>query len=149
MPARILPDVSKLRAMVEQGLTHQEIADLLSRETGYPIRRSTVSAALHRANETQSAKRYDEEIPWRVRQEHQTHYAVRMLRLLGRRRAGIVNSAEADRRLDSWLAQLAAAGAVVTYVEDTPEGFFYIAGRPDANGIPVQRDYEEFVAGTA
>lgn len=115
---------------------------MLSRETGYPIKRSTVSAALHRANETKSAKRYGEEIPWRVRQEHQTHYAVRMLRLLGRRRAGIANSAESDKRLDSWLAQLAEAGAVVTYVEDTPEGFFYIKGTPEIDGVPIQRDYE-------
>lgn len=121
-----------------ESMTHQEIANALSRETGYPIKRSTISAALHRAGETVSAKKYAEEIPWHVKQEHQTHYAARMLRLLGRRRAGITNSAEADKRLDSWLAQLGEAGAVVVYVEDTPEGFFYVEGEPDRDGIPIQ-----------
>src|SRR5687768_6614608 len=109
MPARILPPTSELKAMVSQGLTHEEIARVLSRETGYSISRSTVSAALHRANETEKAKKYNEEIPWRVKEEHQTHYAARMLRLLGRRRAGVQNSEESDKRLDSWLRQLSEA----------------------------------------
>lgn len=140
MPTRILPPTATLKALVEQGLTHKQIAEVLSRDTGYPISRSTVSAALHRANETNPAKRYPEEIPWIVREEHQTHYAARMLRLLGRRRAGIANSAEADKRLDAWLRQLENAGAVVTYVPDTPDGFYYTKGEPDANGVPILRE---------
>ena len=140
MPARILPPTAELKALVAKGLTHQQIADVVSRETGYKISRSTVSAALHRANESTPAKKYPDEIPWTVREEHQTHYAARMLRLLGRRRAGITNSTEADKRLDSWLAQLKEAGAVVTYVEDTPTGFHYVQGEPDETGIPVLRE---------
>jgi len=126
--------------MVEQGLTHEQIAEIITRESGRPISRSTVSAALHRAGRTTPAKKYAEEIPWTVRQEHQTHYAARMLRLLGRRRAGITNSAEADQRLDSWLKGVEEAGAVVVYVPDTPEGFYYIVGEPDVPGIPVKAD---------
>lgn len=137
MPARILPPTSRLKAMVSQGMTHQEIADTVTRETGYPVSRSTVSAALHRANETQPAKKYPEEIPWTVREEHQTHYAARMLRLLGRRRKGITNSQESDQRLDAWLASLEEAGAVVIYVPDRKDGFFYVEGTPDVPGIPV------------
>lgn len=129
--------------MVEQGLTHQQIAEVVSRQTGHRVSRSSVSGALHRANATQPAKRYPEEIPWTVRDEHQTHYAARMLRLLGRRRRGIQNSAEADKRLDSWLRQLREAGAVVTYVPDTPDGFYYTYGEPDENGIPVLRELPE------
>lgn len=140
MPARILPPVSRLRQLVDQGMTHQQIADLITRETGQPVGRSTVSAALHRAGESQLAKKYPEEIPWIVREEHQTHYAPRMLRLLGRRRKGIQNSAEMDARLDSWLRQLSDAGAVVVYDPDTEDGFFYIQGKPDENGIPVKRE---------
>lgn len=126
--------------MVSQGLTHQQIADVVSRETGYRVSRSTVSAALHRANESTTAKKYPNEIPWRVREEHQTHYAARMLRLLGRRRAGIANSAEADKRLDSWLKQLDEAKAVVTYVPDTDDGFFYVEGTPEESGVPILRE---------
>lgn len=125
--------------MAESGLTHKQIAEIVSRETGYPVSRSSVSAALHRAGESQRAKRYPEELPWTVREEHQTHYAARMLRLLGRRRKGIANSAEQDARLDSWLKQLADSGAVVTYVADTDDGFFYILGEPEIKGVPVKQ----------
>ena len=137
MPARILPPTSRLKAMIESGMTHQEIADTVTRETGYRVSRSTVSAALHRAEETSPAKKYPQEIPWVVREKHQTHYAARMLRLLGRRRKGIANSAESDQRLDAWLSSLAEAGAVVTYVPDTADGFFYVEGEPDTPGVPV------------
>jgi hypothetical protein len=123
--------------MVAQGLTHKQIAELVSRETGYPIQRSTVSAALHRAGASHPAKKYPEEIPWTVREEHQTHYAARMLRMLGRRRRGISNSEEANQRLDSWLRNLEEQGVVVTYVPDTEDGFFYVEGKPDENGIPI------------
>lgn len=118
-------------------MTHKEIAALVTRETGYPVSRSSVSAALHRAGEAQQAKRYPEELPWVVREEHQTHYAARMLRLLGRRRRGIANSAESDARLDAWLRQLETAGAVVVYEPETIDGFFYVQGEPDIEGIPV------------
>lgn len=140
MPARILPPASRLRQLVAQGMTHQQIADLITRETGHPVGRSTVSAALHRAGEAQMAKRYPQEIPWRVREEHQSHYAARMLRLLGRRRKGIANSTEMDQRLDAWLKQLEDAGAVVTYVPDTEDGFFYVKGEPDIEGVPVMEE---------
>jgi hypothetical protein len=127
--------------MVERGLTHKEIADMVSRQTGYPVSRSTVSAALHRAKETTPAKKYPDEIPWTVSEEHQTHYAARMLRLLGRRRAGVQNSAEAEKRLDSWLNQLHEKHAVVTYVPDTPDGFYYVEGEPEpATGVPILRE---------
>lgn len=121
-------------------MTHAQIAELITRETGQPVGRSTVSAALHRAGEAQLAKQYPQEIPWRVKEKHQTHYAPRMLRLLGRRRKGIANSAEMDARLDAWLKLLEESGAVVTYVPDTDDGFFYVQGEPDEEGIPVMRE---------
>lgn len=126
--------------MVDRGMTHQQIAEEVSRRTGYPVSRSSVSAALFRAGQVNNAKRYVEEIPWTVREEHQTHYAARMLRLLGRRRAGITNSAESDARLDSWLRQLERSGAVVVYFPDTEDGFFYVQGTPDIPGVPVLRE---------
>lgn len=118
-------------------MTHREIAELVTRETGYPVSRSTVSAALHRAGAASPAKKYPEVMPWKVKEEHQTHYAARMLRLLGRRRRGIANSAETDARLDAWLKQLADSGAVVVYFPDTEDGFFYVPGTPDRAGVPL------------
>lgn len=126
--------------MVERGMTHQQIAEQVTRETGYRVSRSTVSAALHRAGASSPAKKYPEVMPWTVHEEHQVHYAARMLRLLGRRRRGIQNSAEADARLNSWLDQLEANGAVVTYVPDTEDGFFYVQGEPYMEGVPVLAD---------
>lgn len=126
--------------MVARGMTHAEIAEEVSRRTGYKVSRSSVSAALFRAGEAQVAKKYPEEIPWTVKEGHQTHYAARMLRLLGRRRKGIANSAESDARLDSWLRQLEKSGAVVVYFPDTEDGFFYVQGTPDVPGVPVVRE---------
>lgn len=120
-------------------MTHQQVADEVSRVTGYPVSRSTISAALHRAGASSPAKRYPTEVPWEVADQHQSHYAARMLRLLGRRRAGLQNSTENDARLDAWLAQLEREGAVVTYHRDTHDGFFYVKGEPYVEGVPVQR----------
>lgn len=137
MPARVLPSRDELQKMLERGMTHREIAEAVSRETGHPVRRSTVSAAIHRAGLSDAAKKYSDELPWTVREEHLTHYAARMLRLLGRRRAGIQNSAEMDARLDGWLRQLDENHAVVTYLPETSEGFFYVDGEPNEKGIPI------------
>jgi hypothetical protein len=115
--------------MLRSGMTHAEIAREVSRATGHPVKRSTVSAAI-----------YPEEIPWTVREEHLTHYAARMLRTLGRRRKGIANSAEMDARLDAWLELLSSNHSVVAYVPETPQGFFYVDGEPNELGIPIITD---------
>lgn len=138
MPARILPPASELRQLVAQGMTHKEVAEHLSRQLGYPVSRSTVSSALHRSGDAARSKKYQQEIPWTVKEEHATAYPARMLRLLGRRRAGLGNSTEQDKRLDSWLAKLREAGAVVVYFPDTQDGFFIVEGSPDHPEIPVQ-----------
>lgn len=140
MPAKVLPPTSELRRLVESGLTHQQIADRVSRDSGYPVSRSTISAALHRSGDSKPAKKYPDEIPWVVKEEHQNHYAARMLRLLGRRRKGIANSMEQEQRLDSWLAQLRRDGTVVVYVPDTFDGFFYIEGTPDNPEVPIMKE---------
>lgn len=141
MPARVLPNKSELEKLLRKGLTHQQIAEHVSRETGHAVKRSTVSAAIHRAGLSGRAKKYNDEIPWTVREEHLTHYAARMLRTLGRRRAGIQNSAEMDQRLDAWLKLLSDHHSVVAYLRDTDEGFFYVDGEPNKLGIPVSKDF--------
>jgi len=142
MPAKILPDRTELEHMLRRGMTHQEIADKVFEMTGHRVRRATVSAAVHRANLSKPAKKYPNEIPWRVNEEHLMHYAARMLRLLGRRNAGIRNSTEMDQRLDAWLEQLHQAHAVVAYIPNTSEGFFYVEGTPTEAGIPIVENYQ-------
>lgn len=128
--------------MLQRGMTHQEIAESVSRDTGHNVKRSTVSAAIHRAGLSSRAKKYPDEIPWTVKEEHLTHYAARMLRTLGRRRAGIQNSAEMDQRLDAWLNLLNEEHSVVAYIPNTDQGFFYVDGKPLPSGIPIVLEYK-------
>lgn len=143
MPAhKILPDMQTLQHWIEdEGLTHQQVADRVFQQTGHPVSRSTVSAALHRAGLSANGSRYREELPWRVKVEHITEYPARMLRLLGRRRAGGELSADENKRLDSWLAQLEAEHAVVGYSANSRFGFYYIEKNDETdgvNGIPIR-----------
>lgn len=137
---RILPPTAELEKMVDKGMTHQQIADALSKKTGHRVSRSSVSAALSRAGKTQEAPRYANEIPWRVRGEHLTQYPVRMLRLLGRWNAGLDLKDEESARLDSWLASLEEKNLVVGY---SPEaGFLYLEAdevHDGEDGIPIRR----------
>lgn len=141
MPApRLLPSDSELMRLVEQGLTHQQIADWVLENLGQRVSRSSVSVALSRAGLSREAMRYKDELPWRVKADHLTQYQARMLRLLGRRRADIELTTEEDARLDAWMESLEENDWVVAY---SPEaGFLYVdsdeVGDGD-NGIPIRR----------
>lgn len=141
---RILPDAKTLRRWVEvEHLTHAQIAERISKDTGEPVARSTVSAALSRAGLTGTRPRYKLTLPWTVTTIHLAEYPARMLRLLGRRLQGERElNDEETRRLDSWLAMLEAEQLVVAYDPNNLEqGFHYIdRGRGDGkDGIPIRR----------
>jgi len=142
MPAqRLVPPVSELRRYVEQGLTHQQIADKIAEQTGVTLSRSTISAALSRAGLTVQRERYRDELPWRARAEHLTQYPARMLRLLGRRNAGASLTFDESDRLDSWLEALNDRDIVVAYVPDG-DGFIYVDAdeiHDKPNGIPIRK----------
>lgn len=142
MPApRLLPSDRDLARLVEQGLTHQQIADWVLSELGHKVSRSTVSVALSRAGLSREAMRYHEEIPWKVRAEHLTQYPARMLRLLGRRRQSIELTVEEDGRLDGWLESLEERDIVVAYAPDNG-GFIYVDTDEvgdGQDGIPIRR----------
>lgn len=127
---RIIPSDRELQRLVNKGFTHQEIADIISEESGTPIARSTVSAALSRAGMTERI-RYDEIIPWSpIKVEHNYHYALTMLRLLARRNEGDELDDEKNARLDSWIEKLTNNNAVVVYVPDSAVGFHYVERKP-------------------
>jgi len=141
MPApRLLPSDSELRHLVEQGLTHQQIANWVLENLGQRVSRSSVSVALSRAGLSKEAMRYKEELPWKVKADHLTEYPARMLRLLGRRRADIELTAEEDGRLDAWMEALEERDLVVAY---SPEaGFLYVDNDEKgdgSNGIPIRK----------
>lgn len=135
---RIIPGDDQLQSMVERGMTHQQIADAVSKETGIKVGRSTISAALSRAGLTQRI-RYDEYIPWKpVKVEHNHHYAIEMLRLVARQAQGEELDDARQARLDSWLQRLQEENAVVMYVYDSPDGFYYVP-RQAADGDSLIR----------
>lgn len=142
MPApRLLPSNDELRRLVDQGYTHQQIAQHILDTTGTRVSRSTVSVALSRAGLTRETMRYREELPWKVKTEHLTQYQARMLRLLGRRRQGVDLTDDEDSRLDAWLDDLKANDWVVAYAPDN-DGFIYVDSDEvgdGANGVPIRR----------
>lgn len=138
MPAkRYLPSDSTLVEWAKV-MTHQQIADRIYEDTGYKVARSTVSAALSRAGETNRV-RYESTIPWpRIKVEHNHHYAVTMLRLLARREDGQELNDSQSARLDSWLQRLEDEDAVVVYRPDTEDGFYYVR-RQKSDGLSITR----------
>lgn len=141
MPAhRLLPSDQDLARLVRQGLTHQQIVDWVEENLGHRVSRSTVSVALSRAGLSKEAMRYRDELPWKVKADHLTEYPARMLRLLGRRRAGIEMTADEDSRLDAWLDALEEREIVVAYSRE--QGFLYVDSDEigdGKNGIPIRQ----------
>jgi hypothetical protein len=144
---RLLPAYSRLAELRDQGLTHQEIADKLSEETGERIARSTVSVALKRSGESKSHRpRFKETIPWTVPVRFGAEYPVRMLRLLGRKIQDLPMSEAESARLESWMLDLETRNLIVGFCPQAPDdapGFYYIpASARDHNdlAVPIRRE---------
>lgn len=142
---RVIPSDKKLQEFVEEGMTHQAIADYVSQDTGIPIARSTISAALSRAGLTERI-RYDEVIPWTpIKTEHNMHYALVCLRLLARRQNGDAMDQDKNDRLDSFLARLETHDAVVSYYAPSESGFHYVprSDEDDPDKWTTLRNHDE------
>lgn len=125
--AAALPPDSELLRMVQQGMTHAEISVECQRITGHAVAASTLSAGLSRAALTKTTgHRYFDTVPWSVRPEHASEHAVRMLRLLGRRRESFPMDDEQNGCLDAWLRMLELEHVVVAYCPEHDEGFLYV-----------------------
>ena len=119
---KILPDKNELQRYVDKGLTHQQIADLVTKKTGVKVGRSAVSVALHRYGIAKNSVRYKDYLPWRLKMEHIRAYPARMLRLMGRRAAGKPMTDVDNTLLDNWLAMLDEQELIVAYDPDDPTG---------------------------
>lgn len=140
----VLPDRTELRRMKDAGMTHQQIADEVERRTGQKVTRNAVTMAMARHGLSGNPTRYAEEIPWRVRQKHERHYALAMLRLYARQRRGVGLNRDQDQRLTSWLGQLRENDRVVYYQPNSPDGFYYVPRLPDdGDGIIRQPEEEQ------
>jgi uncharacterized protein YbcC (UPF0753/DUF2309 family) len=119
-PKKLLPDDNTLRRMIASGMTHKQIAET------FAVARSTVSARLHRIGETQQL-RYLETIPWkRIKTEHNQSYPLMMLRLHARTLRGDTLTRDQNDRLRSWKKRLLDHDAVVVYLPDSSDGFYYV-----------------------
>lgn len=136
---KLLPDTQRLRALRDEGKTYREIAAWVEAKTGEKVSPATIGSALSRAGLTSGAHRYVNHLPWVVRAQHITAYPARMLRALGRRDNGLPLSDLDNQRLDSWLKQLREEHALVAYVPESEQGFYYVDGDWPEDNIPIVR----------
>ena len=133
-PPRYLPSVSILEGWIQNGMTHQQIADRIRQDSGVTVSRSTVSAALSKAGLT-NRTRYDQQIPWRVAVEHNRHHLLNMLRLAARQDAGADLDDEQVKLIENFRRRLKESGAVVAYERDSPDGWYLVKARPKDTGL--------------
>ena len=137
-PPTLVPDKTTMERWLREGLTHVQMAERHEAETGIKVTRATISGALVRYGLAETKPRYVDQLPWRVHDNHQTHYAARMLRLYGRNEQdpASLNIPEA-KRLISWLAMLEREEAIVGYDPDSRDGFHYIDKALKDNELPA------------
>jgi hypothetical protein len=122
---RILPDAPELAKLRREGKTYEDIA------TMYGVTKAAVHVALERSHLIETPRpRYIAEIPWRVKGEHSSEWALVQLRRAARRDAGTALSAREERMLDAWIGRLREQDAVVAYDPDRERGFYYVRRRP-------------------
>lgn len=122
------PDKTTLTRYAREGLTQQQMAERWTMESGWNITRPGIAMALKREGvpPVRPRPRYEDEIPWEVADEHTRKTDAQILRFWARRRHGLPIQPEQESKLNHWLEQLAEQDAVIIYVRDTPEGFWWI-----------------------
>lgn len=134
MPARKVQDERELVRWYREGRTGAWVQDEYRRKYGVEVSENFFSNAIHKLRDRYDdleprVARYDDLLPWRVREEHLYTYPAQMLRMEGRRRAGEQLAMGYQRRLDNWLGRLRADDLVVHYDPDTDAGFMYVPRR--------------------
>jgi len=136
---RFVPSDSILAKWKAEGLSVNEMVARIKEQEGIEVSAGTVYSALSRAGLTEQI-RYDDYIPWSpIRTDHVGHYALVMLRLAARRDAGQQLPEYRLRKLQAWEDRLRQDDAVVAYVYDSPDGFYYVPRRPNIDAGLVRR----------
>lgn len=127
---RFVPSDSVLAQWRDEGVTVTQMVERIRERDGIEVSRGTIYSAMSRAGLTEQ-KRYSAFIPWSpIRKDHSTRYPLVMLRLAARRAAGETLPGYRLRKLEEWEKRLRQDNAVVTYVFDSPDGFYYVPARP-------------------
>lgn len=129
---RLLPSDRELERLLDEGLTHQQIADRVQQKTGQRVTRAAVSVAVSRAGLADRRQRYDEMIPWRVKVAHQSSYDLWMLRIAARLDRGVAVAEDERGRFNRWKDRLDEEDLVVDYDPKEESGFIY---RPRRQGV--------------
>ena len=131
-PYGVVPPGPELDRMRKQGMSQQEIAEEISRRSGYPVTRGAIATALRRAGLSgPSVKKYPELVPWRIANRHEGNYNLQMLRLEARRRLDPENLSEGQtQRLDSWKRKMESGALVVFYDYESEDGFYLLDREP-------------------
>lgn len=141
-PPKFTPDKPTFERWLEEGLTHQQMADRVYQQTGRKITRAAVTLALMSYGLAGQKPRYKETVPWRVRVDHAKAYPVRMLRLLGRQRAGLELNDKEQALLDAWLEHITNENLIVAYDPDDDTGFHYVDAKfrdHDDEDLPLRK----------
>jgi hypothetical protein len=149
MTAQKVPGEAKLREYLERGLTQAQIVDAWREDAAEDVSRSAIGMAIKRygLKSARPRPRYEDMLPWRVREEHLMHYDARMLRLEARRRRGQELKPDELSRLQYWRDELAQPrpnegapnGCVIYYDENSAEGFLWIPREPEHGDDLIDR----------
>ncbi|MEU7400097.1 hypothetical protein [Streptomyces sp. NPDC044948] len=135
MPAKKIQDDGEVIRWFEQGWTYDEMSAEYLRKYNIEMKPSAWGNFRYRKGLARRIARDDVLIPWAVKKEHRTLYPLMMLRLEGRKRAGLPIDEDKRKRLESWHQMLKEENAVVHYDPDTTEGFFYVPREADDKDI--------------
>ncbi|MBD0421188.1 hypothetical protein H0H10_18860 [Streptomyces sp. TRM S81-3] len=135
MPKKKIVDEGEVIRWFEQGWSYQQMTDEYRRKYGIDTRLSMWGNFRQRRGLTRRIARDDDLLPWAVAPQHRQVYAVQMLRLEARVRAGMDIEPDKRKRLRSWLETLRRDNTVVHYDAATEEGFSYVPREPGDDDI--------------
>lgn len=123
------PDAGDLRRWISEGLTDQEIGELVGKLSGQPpatkqaVRYWRLKHGIERPRRRAEALDHSEVRPWRVKMEHTGDGIEHRLYDFSRRRQGRPLAPAAERLLDEFLQFLDEHRLVVDYDPDTVDGW--------------------------
>lgn len=128
---RNLPDVTELRKLLEQGLTHLQIA------AAFGVTEQAVSNQVRLHGLQPMPPRYADTVPWVVAKDHRTQYALRMLRLYGKQKSGQVLKPGELAALERFQSRLDGSNTVIDYADDIG---FYLTERREGIDLGMIRE---------
>lgn len=122
---------------MQNGLSYSQIRQLLNMDE-FMLSNSRLSMIRKRAGLPPRLPRYDDVIPWTVKDEDARLYPAAMLRVTARLRRGDAITPELMARWESWFSDLKATNMVVNYTREN--GWEYVPRQPGDKDIIRQPD---------